>query len=626
MKKGLLSMLLLFVDEKPRDKGLYLQIRLFRRREQERGSSMKRKITGVILSVILSSCLLAGCGETSQSSGQKEALSEEAGSDQQVQQAIEESADAGTKRPSEISSESQNSFLGDLSDREGMGSAEEETSQEKSEDSAGFAAGLNEQDRDSADTQTDPGEIPIGNSLSGAQYVLIYDPLIYDEQDPHQMITVTSLDTGDISTQIVTGISRADDMELPDMPDLLSQDQLNGGADINEFDRSGDKAPGMTPIYSRGDHQDFNCFATDTENMVRTKENFECLYEGEHCYIWSWNDSISEEQAQELGIEFDQNIYQKDVDTFGPARFTEDGGKVSILMYPMYGHLGGFFYLFDLLSEGELSLQQAEQVMPNYGHAIINVNSAMMEENMPFVKSTLAHEFQHLICASDYFYYYGTPMMRTWLNEAMSAYAENLVYPGIKDENQYNQMMYLSNSFRTGQSLYNFSTENDEYIGAYGAVYLFSRFIDQKAGRDVFTKIHEYWRTTADPAVNEARALVSAVPESFYQEIDQAYDYPEKVSSAFSCPEEEWMSKLTLSFYTETLSGNLANLQEYEDAVHLSLLYSELNPQLIQGGGRMLVQTGSGSFTVPDSADSGLIYIGLDSDFHPIPGKMIVGQ
>lgn len=154
---------------------------------------MKREITAALLSVILCAGLLTGCGGTSQSSGQQETLSEEEQSDRQ---AVEESADAGTKESTEISSQSQNSLLGDLNDREGVGSSEEETARENGADSADPAAGAAEQDQDSASTQTDPGEIQIGSTLNGAQYVLIYDPLIYDEQDPQQMITVTSLDTG----------------------------------------------------------------------------------------------------------------------------------------------------------------------------------------------------------------------------------------------------------------------------------------------------------------------------------------------------------------------------------------------------------------------------------------------
>ena len=150
--------------------------------------------------------------------------------------------------------------------------------------------------------------------------------------------------------------------------------------------------------------------------------------------------------------------------------------------------------------------------------------------------------------------------------------------------------------------------------------------MDQTAGKDVFTKVHEFWRSSFDPSITEAKALASSVPESFYQGVDQAYDYPEQLSTFFTCPEEEWMSKMTLSFYIETLSGKLAHLEEFEEALHAYTLYNEVNPQLIQGGGRMLVKTLDGNFVVPDSADPGLVYIGLDENFKPIEGKIFIGK
>lgn len=94
----------------------------------------------------------------------------------------------------------------------------------------------------------------------------------------------------------------------------------------------------------------------------------------------------------------------------------------------------------------------------NTDHAIININSDMLSEDIEFVQATLSHEFQHLICATDAFYYAQSPLMETWLNESMSAYAEELIYPGRKEENHYNDVFYLSDSFREGQSLYNFDT------------------------------------------------------------------------------------------------------------------------------------------------------------------------
>ena len=584
---------------------------------------MKKNYLAVVLSLLLTAGLVAGCAGSGQ------------GSPAGNQASVENQASAGDTASDTAGSadaeDSQKSLLDDAlesPDGEGSGSGgrqEPETGSAQSE-----TPEQQEPEAGSADTaisgKPEDGVIPVGSSLDGAEYVLIYDPLIYDENDLIKSKMETTLDTGDLSSQIVVGMSRADDMGLENLPVLLSQRELMEGLDFGAVDRSSDKAAGMNPIYSKGERHSFYCSASDPSLNNRTLEEFECVYEGEHCYIWSYNDSVSEEQAQELGIEFDGTVYDRDVSLFGPARFTDEGGKVNILMYPMMTGVGGFFTMTDIFAEGELPPESEAVLLPNYGHAIININSDYMMQDMAIVKSTLAHEFQHLICASEYFYYEDTPMMRTWLNESMSAYAEEMVYPGIKNENHYNEMMYLSNAFRTGQSLYNFDTKNDEFIGSYGAVYLFSQYMRQLAGDDVFTKVHEYWRTSYDAGISEAGALVSAVPENAYQTIDQTCHYPEEVRRGFGSTEEEWMSKLTLSFYIETLSGKLAGLEEYEDYLHAYCLYSEIDPQLIQGGGRMLVQTENGSFQVPESADSGLIYIGLDSDFHPIPGLVIAGK
>ena len=610
---------------------------------------MKKNTLGRVLAIIISAAVLAGCGGTGSAGGQSsggQASSEQApGGLTSTEQSL-----AGTTAVNQAAQDTQESLLQDAGgstngsgpDAGGSGpnagggtnlnppgtsstardSGTEKDNAQKDDAQKDEGTGV-----DTGSTQTAEGEIPIGTRLDGAEYVLIYDPLIYDEIDPEQLLRETSLDTGDLASQIVTGSVRADDMmDMLDMPVLLSQGQINKDVNRDAIQWNGEKGMGMDPVYSKGDRHEFYCFAGDLSLKSRELATFDCIYEGETCYIWSYNQSISEEEAAELGEEFDGNIYQKDVDAFGQGRFTEDGGKVNILMYPMQEQLGGFFAMADIFSQGELSPQYENLLRPNYDHAIININSEMLSENMPYVKSTLAHEFQHLICASEIFYTEGTPIMRTWLNEAMSAYAEEMVYPGIKEEGMYNQMMYLSDFYRTGQSLYNFGTEGDEYIGAYGAVYLFSQYLSQRTGDDIFYKVHEFWRTEGNPAMDEAAALAGAVTKDFYQEIDKSYDYPDQVSRAFTSPAEEWMSKLTLCFYMESLSGKLAKLEEYEDALRSCCLYSELDPQQIEGGGRMLVQSNDGDFEVPENADSGLLYIGLDADFHPIEGKMIIGE
>ena len=119
----------------------------------------------------------------------------------------------------------------------------------------------------------------------------------------------------------------------------------------------------------------------------------------------------------------------------------------------------------------------AERYGLNTDHAIITINSELLKSDMPEVYATLAHELQHQICATEAFYFMDSPFVRTWLNEAMSASAEELCYPGIKTEGEYNLLMYLSDNYRKGQSLYNFDTEKDEFIGAYGVVYLFEKYL-----------------------------------------------------------------------------------------------------------------------------------------------------
>lgn len=72
--------------------------------------------------------------------------------------------------------------------------------------------------------------------------------------------------------------------------------------------------------------------------------------------------------------------------------------------------------------------------------------------------------------------------------------------------------------------------------------------------------------------------------------------------------------KLTLHFYLSMLSKD-GGLAAYNYIQNSSLLYDELDGTTIEGGGRIILATKDTSFEIPDDADSGLIYIGLDKDF-----------
>jgi hypothetical protein len=57
-----------------------------------------------------------------------------------------------------------------------------------------------------------------------------------------------------------------------------------------------------------------------------------------------------------------------------------------------------------------------------------------------------------------------------------------------------------------------------------------------------------------------------------------------------------------------------------------AMLYRSFDSQEIQGGGRMIVKTLNGSFSIPQDADNGLIYIGLDENFQQISDMIIIGE
>jgi hypothetical protein len=299
--------------------------------------------------------------------------------------------------------------------------------------------------------------------------------------------------------------------------------------------------------------------------------------------------------------------------TFGTARFVGKDGKVNFLFYDIepsvYGTiLGGYFWKRDLVSSDEVNSAKIQKYGMNPDHAILHINTNC---DRSYAISTMAHEFQHLICFSTGLEA-SNVQIRTWLNEAMSGYTEQMLYPGSKTDD----VRYFNNSglIRKGQSLYNFKNGGGD-IGVYGSVYLFTEYLKKYAGDDVFSKIHDYWRNSYSSTLSEAEAIYNSVPASFRNEIDKYITY--SGTTKFASKEEAWMSKLTLHFYLVMFSktGNLPNYN-YIDVP--SLLYDEMSGATIEGGGRIVFATQGTSFKIPKDADSGLVYIGLDKNFQVV--------
>lgn len=452
-------------------------------------------------------------------------------------------------------------------------------------------------------------------------YVMIYNPYIYSEDTFTDEKDKNEIYTGDFASQINSNLTRA--VGLDEEDDLAYLTPSDIGPDLSELDINfeGNKASPLQETFEEGETCEFWCGSSS-----RSKKTFTCVYAGEHCYVWEYNSGLTDSDLQSYGRGFDSNIYDTDVELFGEPRYADAGGKINILFYPMddigSGTVFGFFLPAEIFTSEEVSNYIAEQKGINLNKAIINMNSTCVQVyerigETDSIYSTMAHELQHLICTTDWIESASGMYANhcaTWLNEAMSGFVEEYLYPGIKStEHGHIKQFMLSDSVRNGQSLYNFDTTND--IGVYGQVYLFSEYVANLVDNYVFKSIHSGWRNNRSGNATEAQVLYNTLPESEQRRIRNSIQYPSSVN--FSNDYDEWYSKMTLDFYLSMLTYEADDPNAYNNVDPMSLLYNQNTAANIEGGGRVIVATNEGTFSIPDDAGDGLIYIGLDENFNP---------
>lgn len=445
------------------------------------------------------------------------------------------------------------------------------------------------------------------------RYVMIYNPKVYKESNGYP----ESLNTGSFASQIDTGMFRADGLEMPAESEYIQWNAKEHDIEIpqDELNLDGNRADVMLTPYSKGDIKGFYCY---DKALNRTYQTFKCLYAGTYCNIWSYDSQFSSYAAEIYGKEFDQYIYPNLVNAFGTARFADNGGKVNLLFYPMMDGLLGCFTYADIYSSYEAPANVATAYGLNTDHAILNINSvySMRSDLVELMCSTMAHEFQHLICATDSIYALNDESCSTWLNEAMSGYVEEMLYPGAKELSGHYSAFATSDRIRYGQSLYNFETDSED-IGVYGSVYLYSEYLASLVSQDAtYRQFHDSWRSSYSMTICDAEGLYNIMPDIIAQQLFDMVEYSDNI--VFANKEEEMMSKLTLSFYLSLLERGIGMPEEYGNVDPRNLIYDELWPANIEGGGRIIIAVKDGVYTIPADADSGLVYVGLDGNFQPV--------
>lgn len=416
--------------------------------------------------------------------------------------------------------------------------------------------------------------------------------------------------SGMFGTQIDIDIERDEQLEEDSNelhPLYFSPDDLPG-FDITDIEI--DRGDGLVNDYELGAKKAF--YTGDPFNDIRPLKEMECVYAGEYCYVWI--DADTEPALVEgIGEVFDEKIYPTELELFGRPRFvTDEGGKVNILFGYMEpdndgGYIGGYFSPSDTYSTAE---RGSYNLPYNTDHAIVHINTfKLLIGDFDGTLSTLAHELQHLIMFSENI----KTLAGTWINEAMSGYIQEYIFPGEilnSRPDQYNN----SDTIRKGGSLYKFDN-NDPDIGRYGSVFYFSQYLENVAGENVFKSFHDYWRNSYSETLCDTEAIANSIPENVRNQVMSSVVYPEDIE--FENENHELVSKLTLDFYLNTLN-NKNGINGFDTIKPGQILYNTINETNIEAGGRVVVAVKNGEFTFPEDSNSGLIYVALNADFEPI--------
>ena len=343
-----------------------------------------------------------------------------------------------------------------------------------------------------------------GSDGYSGDYVVIYNPAT-DASNSKSTGTLTGL----IETEV--GNKAAQTAADPDVPYMIDVDPY-----LSELSKEyGAASPASLTgepektSYNVGDTKTFMIMNYSPGSMLL---EFKVLYKSEHAYVWTPTstdpnmhplDAIDPSYAQMAAEMFDSR-FDLMQSSFGDHDNGSSGdGRLNLLYYNIddgwelgQGYIGGYFYALDLYLDGMPVLNIDTYPGVHY------TNAAGEEiKDISRTYSTIVHEYQHLICFSQ------CGAADTWINECMSAAAEEICFPGSSvypriqswTDHYYSQeqdwadppeeVEYIPEySVENGYSLYDWSNDLpvDDLLVLYAQVSLFAQFIYTRYGNSFF--------------------------------------------------------------------------------------------------------------------------------------------
>ncbi|MBQ6077232.1 MAG: InlB B-repeat-containing protein, partial [Clostridia bacterium] len=448
-------------------------------------------------------------------------------------------------------------------------------------------------------------------------YVVIYNPSTSASNSQS-----TGKLTGLIETTVEPNI-----VPNPDMQTLPDADFPFWKIDIDSVLKEQAEAtePGPEPMaakasYNVGSKKTFSILSQYSPTGSGSME-FECLYVGEHCYIWtpvsSANntyplDEIDETYAKMAADEFDSKFDLMQSSFGNHSNGSSGDGKLHMLYYNIDegwngsgGYIAGFFYQVDLSNNGVPILN-----IDTYpGVYYKNPNSGNVYKRMDDTYNTMVHEYQHLINYSN------TSGMDTWLNECFSAAAEEICYPGSSvvnriqswEEYYYNgdwqnppaEFEYQSSfQLHNGYSMYNWSNNISDVLALYAQVSFFAQYLYTRFGNTIYRQISDQYTSSEVNAITKATGVNCAELVRNFRIAVTANASQDQYGGIYGFKAQDG--------YDPSQYNDLQNPWDL-----LSPIIFTGSSCSIKGGGAITVKPVNGVYTPPTDAGSNLQYFGI---------------
>ncbi len=305
---------------------------------------------------------------------------------------------------------------------------------------------------------------------------------------------------------------------------------------------------------------------------------------GTYCEIWVEDGStISNSNIQSIVDEFDSVIYYLVTDNFYDVADIDGNGVVSIFIGNLGGYAAGYITWSDFYTKQEYSQSNFRDLM--------YIERSMQ---LPSMKSTIVHEFQHLVHANRNLLIEGDwnsgNLYYRWIDEGLAMAAQHM-YEGAQTDKIYilNHSSY-NGPTRDGNSfLYWDYYDQHKVYSDYAMAYVFIQYLRIQSGNKT-----SIYREIIECLTNDYRCVENIVTK---------YVHPEYNLNDF-------IVDFRLSLILQDDSGPYSFGGESAFKFNIpAFTGSQVN---LRGGGGVFINS-PGTFIKPSNAGSNIIFIGIDT-------------